>query len=278
MNYTKAAFKCGRFDFNLRRPLIMGIINTTPDSFSDGGRYVDLDAAMRRADAMIADGADIIDIGGESTRPFAPPVSLNEELDRTIPLLEKLQGHGVALSIDTYKPEVMSAALTAGADMINDIRALRQPGAIETVRESNCGLCVMHMHGDPTSMQSEPCVDNVIEKVTDFLAKRTNTLLENGVERERICVDPGFGFGKTIEQNYALLKHLELTASSYPLLAGMSRKSMLRDKTGRAPLDNLSSSVAAAVLAVERGAAIVRVHDVAETRDALNIWEALQAA
>jgi len=256
----------------------MGIVNTTPDSFSDGGRYVDLDAAMRRVDAMIADGADIIDIGGESTRPFAPPVSLDEELDRTIPLLEKLRDHGVPLSVDTYKPAVMAAALAAGADMINDIWALRQPGAIEAIRDSNCGLCVMHMHGEPESMQNRSFVDDVVAEVTNFLERRVDTLLKSGIQTERICVDPGFGFGKSVEQNYALLKHLELTRVGYPLLAGVSRKSMLRKKTGRTPQDCLSSSVTAAVIAVERGAAIVRVHDVAETRDALSILEALQAA
>ena len=278
MNSRKAAFRCGRFDFDLSRPLIMGIVNTTPDSFSDGGRYVDLDAAMRRVDAMIADGADIIDIGGESTRPFAPPVSLDEELDRTIPLLEKLRDHGVPLSVDTYKPAVMAAALAAGADMINDIWALRQPGAIEAIRDSNCGLCVMHMHGEPESMQNRSFVDDVVAEVTNFLERRVDTLLKSGIQTERICVDPGFGFGKSVEQNYALLKHLELTRVGYPLLAGVSRKSMLRKKTGRTPQDCLSSSVTAAVIAVERGAAIVRVHDVAETRDALSILEALQAA
>jgi dihydropteroate synthase len=256
----------------------MGIVNTTPDSFSDGGRYVDLDAAMRRVDAMIADGADIIDIGGESTRPFAPPVSLDEELDRTIPLLEKLRDHGVPLSVDTYKPAVMAAALAAGADMINDIWALRQPGAIEAIRDSNCGLCVMHMHGEPESMQNRSFVDDVVAEVTNFLERRVDILLKSGIQTERICVDPGFGFGKSVEQNYALLKHLELTRVGYPLLAGVSRKAMLRKKTGRTPQDCLSSSVTAAVIAVERGAAIVRVHDVAQTRDALSILEALQAA
>jgi len=256
----------------------MGILNTTPDSFSDGGRYANLDDAIRRAEVMILDGADIIDIGGESTRPFALPVSLDEELDRTIPLVEKLQGYGVALSVDTSKPDVMKAALAAGADMINDIWAFRQPGALDAVRASDCALCVMHMHRDPSSMQDAPFVDNAIEAVIDFLSRHVDVLLEAGIQRERICVDPGFGFGKSVDQNYALLKHLKKLALGYPLLAGLSRKSMLRDKTGRSALDSLSSSVAAAVLAVDRGASIVRVHDVAETRDALTIWEALMAA
>ncbi|WP_205417366.1 dihydropteroate synthase [Trinickia diaoshuihuensis] len=279
---------CGRFTLRFERPLVMGILNVTPDSFSDGGRYIVRDVAMRQAQKMLADGVDIIDIGGESTRPGAPPVPLEEELERVLPVVEALAGVGVPLSIDTYKPEVMRAALAAGADLINDIWGFRRPGALEAVRDSDCGLCVMHMLGEPQTMQrSEIDYADVVGDVRAFLQERVQALQQAGIARSRISVDPGFGFGKAArEHNYALLARLRETAprpavgqAPYPILAGMSRKSMLGAVTGRAqPAERVAASVAAAVCAVERGAAIVRVHDVAETVDALKIWAAVRDA
>ena len=274
-------WQCGRFSFSLERPLVMGILNATPDSFSDGGRFAAVDAALHQAEQMLAAGVDIIDIGGESTRPGAPPVPLDEELERVIPLVDELRDAGVALSIDTYKPEVMIEALGHGADMINDIWALRLPGAIEAVAPTRCGLCVMHMIGDPQTMQTNPAnaYDDVVADVEQFLAERLAALDAAGIARERVSVDPGFGFGKTVEQNYALLANLPRTApAGLPVLAGMSRKSMLGAVINKPAGERLAASVAAAVLAVERGARIVRVHDVAETIDALKVWGALRAA
>ncbi len=266
----------------------MGILNVTPDSFSDGGRYAAPDDALSQAERMVREGADIIDIGGESTRPGAPAVPLEEELARVIPIVEALRDAGVPLSIDTYKPEVMRAALAAGADLVNDVWGFRRPGAIDAVRDSDCGLCVMHMLGEPETMQrGTPQYDDVVTDVRAFLTERAETLIREGVARNRISVDPGFGFGKsTIEHNYALLAHLADTApivpagaAPYPILAGMSRKSMFGKLTGRAtPRENVAASVAGAVLAAERGAAIIRVHDVAETVDALKVWAAVRDA
>ncbi len=266
----------------------MGILNVTPDSFSDGGRYVVRDAAIRQAEKMLADGVDIIDIGGESTRPGAPPVPVDEELERVVPVVEALVTAGVPLSIDTYKPEVMRATLAAGADLINDIWGFRRPGALDAVRESQCGLCVMHMLGEPQTMQrAEIDYEDVVADVRAFLQGRVEALIEAGIARARISVDPGFGFGKaTREHNYALLARLRETAprpaageAPYPILAGMSRKSMLGVVTGRSsPAERVAASIAAAVCAVERGAAIVRVHDVAETVDALKVWAAVREA
>jgi dihydropteroate synthase len=280
--------QCGRHTLTFERPLVMGILNVTPDSFSDGGRYAARDDALRQAEAMVREGADILDIGGESTRPGAPPVSLEEELARVIPIVEALRGAGVPLSVDTYKPEVMRAALAAGADLINDVWGFRRPGAIDAVRDSQCGLCIMHMLGEPQTMQrGKPEYDDVVADVRAFLTERVETLVREGVGRNRISVDPGFGFGKsTIEHNYALLAHLAETAprvpagvAPYPILAGMSRKSMFGKVTGRAtPRENVAASVAGAVLAAERGAAIIRVHDVAETVDALKVWKAVRDA
>ncbi|WP_420813218.1 dihydropteroate synthase [Pararobbsia silviterrae] len=259
----------------------MGILNATPDSFSDGGRFIARDAALRHAEQMIAAGVDIIDIGGESTRPGAPPLALDAELERVIPLVDELRDAGVAISIDTYKPEVMAESLAHGADMINDIWGLRLPGALEAVAASDCGLCVMHMIGDPQTMQTAPesAYDDVVADVAQFLAHRVADLESAGVARARISVDPGFGFGKTVEQNYALLADLPRTApAGVPVLAGMSRKSMLGAVINKPATERLAASVAAAVLAVERGARIVRVHDVAETIDALKVWAAMRAA
>jgi dihydropteroate synthase len=276
--------QCGRFTLSFERPLIMGILNVTPDSFSDGGRFVARDAALAQAAEMIRDGADIIDIGGESTRPGAPPVPLDEELERVIPVIDALRAAGVALSIDTYKPAVMRAALNAGADMVNDIWGLRREGALDAVKDSTCGVCVMHMLGEPQTMQiHEPLYRDVVTEVREFFEERVRTLTSEGIAVERICLDPGFGFGKSvIDHNYALLAHFaEIRPSNLrvPLLAGMSRKSMLGAVTGRdQPVERVAASVAAAVCAAQRGAAIVRVHDVAATSDALKVWQAVRAA
>ncbi|PRX30244.1 dihydropteroate synthase [Paraburkholderia sp. BL18I3N2] len=276
--------QCGRFKLTFERPLVMGILNVTPDSFSDGGKYAMRGDALRQAERMMLDGADIIDIGGESTRPGAPPVPLDEELERVIPLVDQLRGANVPLSIDTYKPEVMRHTLAAGADLINDIWGFRMPGAIDAVRDSECGLCVMHMLGEPQTMQlGEPVYDDVVSEVRDFLEERVATLERAGIARARISVDPGFGFGKTVvEHNYTLLAHLPDTAPRaeppYPILAGMSRKSMVGAVVGRPAPERVAGSIAAAVCAAERGAAILRVHDVAQTVDALKVWAAMRDA
>ncbi|CAH2786766.1 MAG: Dihydropteroate synthase (EC [uncultured Paraburkholderia sp.] len=278
-----APLQCGRFTLTFERPLLMGILNITPDSFSDGGKYAMYGDALRQAERMMLEGADIIDIGGESTRPGAPPVALDEELERVIPLIEQLHGANVPLSIDTYKPEVMRRALDAGADLINDIWGFRMPGAIEAVRNSACGLCVMHMFGEPQTMQiSEPAYD-VVSDVRRFLEERVAELKQAGIARSRISVDPGFGFGKSVvEHNYAMLARLPETAPQadplYPILAGISRKSMVGAVVGRPVLERVAGSIAAAVCAAERGAAILRVHDVAQTVDALKVWAAMREA
>jgi dihydropteroate synthase len=260
----------------------MGILNVTPDSFSDGGKFQMRDAALRRAEAMIREGVHILDIGGESTRPGAPDVSLGEELDRVLPVIEALRDCGVALSIDTYKPDMMRAALDAGADMINDIRAFTEDGALEVVARSQCGVCAMHMQGSPATMQDAPSYDDVVDEVRHFLERRVIALESSGVARERIVVDPGFGFGKSVAHNFRLLRDLPMTSpGGLPILVGMSRKSMLaavmpvQGGEVAAPVDRVIASVAAAVCAAERGAAIVRVHDVAQTVEALSVWSAL---
>ncbi|CAH2783190.1 MAG: Dihydropteroate synthase (EC [uncultured Caballeronia sp.] len=274
--------QCGRFQLNFERPLVMGILNVTPDSFSDGGRFLTHDAALARAEKMLADGADMIDIGGESTRPGAPPVLLDEELERVVPIVEALHTVQVPLSVDTYKPAVMRAVLDAGADMINDIWGLRQEGALDAVKNSNCGLCVMHMLGEPRTMQvHEPFYEDVVADVRAFFEERMAALGHAGIESSRISLDPGYGFGKTVEHNYVLLAHLRSTlpaGTNFPLLAGMSRKSMLDTVTGRSAGERLAASVAAAVCTAERGAAIIRVHDVAETVNALKVWQATKNA
>ena len=275
--------QCGRFTFTFERPLVMGILNVTPDSFSDGGLYAEPSKARRQAELMLAEGADIIDIGGESTRPGAPPVPLEDELDRVIPLVKELSDADIPVSVDTYKPEVMRHALAAGADLINDIWGFRMPGAIEAVKDSQCGLCVMHMLGEPQTMQAgEPAYADVVAEIRAFLDERVNTLMGAGVAKNRICVDPGFGFGKTVEHNYALLAHLPETApivgTPLPILAGMSRKSMLGAVVQRPPQQRVVASVAAAVCAAERGAAIIRVHDVEQTVQGLQVWAAMRDA
>jgi dihydropteroate synthase len=260
---------------DLSRPLIMGIVNVTPDSFSDGGRYLSAPAALAHAERLVAQGADLLDIGGESTRPGAADVSETEELDRVLPLVEALRASGVTISVDTSKPAVMRAALAAGAAVINDVRAFRAQGALEAVRGSDCGLVLMHMLGSPRTMQSEPQYANVVADVAAFLRGRVADLANAGVDLCRTAIDPGFGFGKSVEHNFALLRRLPaLQAIGRPVLAGLSRKSMLGAVTGRTVNERVAASVAAAVLAVERGARIVRVHDVAATRDALQVWAA----
>ena len=272
-------FQCGRYRLPLdqkKSPLVMGILNVTPDSFSDGGRFDSLESALERAEQMIADGVDIIDIGGESSRPGAAPLPLAEELRRVLPVVYALRDCGKPLSIDTYKPEVMREAIAAGADMINDINGLRAAGALEAVRDSDCGLCVMHMLRDPQTMQEEPHYQDVVREVTDFLQQCVAQLEAAGVARERLCIDPGFGFGKTLTHNVALLKNIDQIqqALGLPLLAGLSRKSMLAGITGKAVPDRLAGSLALALVAAANGARILRVHDVAETVDALKVWHA----
>ena len=266
----------GRFGFNLQgtQALVMGILNITPDSFSDAGQYQHLEFAISRAEQMIVDGVDIIDIGGESSRPGAPPLPLQDELARVMPVLYALRDCGKPLSVDTYKPEVMREAILAGADMINDINGFRAPGAIEAVRDSDCALCIMHMQSVPQTMQDQPQYEDVVREVIAFLHERIDTMTAAGIARERLCVDPGFGFGKTVEQNYALLRATRQLRSELdlPVLAGLSRKSMIGAVTGRPVEQRLAGSVAGALAAVAQGAEIIRVHDVAETVDALKVW------
>ncbi|MDX8124089.1 dihydropteroate synthase [Janthinobacterium sp. GMG2] len=266
----------GRFGFNLQgtQALVMGILNITPDSFSDAGQYQHLEFAISRAEQMIVDGVDIIDIGGESSRPGAPPLPLKDELARVMPVLYALRDCGKPLSVDTYKPEVMREAILAGADMINDINGFRAPGAIEAVRDSDCALCIMHMQSVPQTMQDQPQYEDVVREVIDFLRARIDTMTAAGIARERLCIDPGFGFGKTVEQNYALLRATRQLRSELglPVLAGLSRKSMIGAVTGRPVEQRLAGSVAGALAAVAQGAEIIRVHDVAETVDALKVW------
>lgn len=270
---------CGNFYLDLSSPAVMGILNLTPDSFSDGGRYADSDKAIRHALAMVGEGAAIIDIGGESTRPGAAAVTMQQELDRVMPVVESLVAElPVPVSVDTSKPEVMQAAISAGAGMINDVMALRAQGAIEAVRDADhVALCLMHMQGKPRTMQQNPVYGDVVSEVRDFLLERAAACERGGIKRSRILLDPGFGFGKTLEHNVALLKNTDLLAGEgYPLLVGISRKSMIGQLLGDVPVDQrLQGSVAAAVVAAMKGASILRVHDVRETVDALRIVEAL---
>ena len=275
-----AYFQCGRYRFDLSgpfaRPLVMGILNVTPDSFSDGGNHVTLSAALFRAEQMIEEGADIIDIGAESTRPGAEPVSVQEELDRLMPVVEALRECGKPLSIDTHKPEVMTAALAAGADMINNIAGFSSAGSVKSLVPGDCGLCVMHMQGSPKTMQISPVYVDVTKETIAFLKERTEALFAAGVSRERICIDPGFGFGKTFEQNLTLFKDLAQIRSALqlPLLVGLSRKSLIGAITGRDLRGRLAGNLGAALSAISHGADILRVHEVAETVDALKVWRA----
>lgn len=265
---------------DLTRPRVMGILNVTPDSFSDGGRYLDRAEALERAHQMVAEGAALVDIGGESTRPGSQPVGADEEIRRVAPLVEALApAIPVPISVDTSKPEVMRAAVAAGAGFINDVRALREPGALEAVRDLAVPVCLMHMLGEPRTMQEAPGYGDVVAEVADFLARRAQTCVDAGIPRERILIDPGFGFGKTLEHNLALLRGLErLTASGLPVLVGISRKSMIGALVERGVGERLAGSLAAAVLAVVKGARIIRAHDVAATVDALKVASAVLAA
>lgn len=270
---------CGGLSLPLDRPRIMGVLNVTPDSFSDGGLWTDPERALRHAVDMVDEGADIIDVGGESTRPGAEDVSTEQELDRVIPLIERLARQIEApISIDTSKPVVMREAVAAGAGMINDVYALRREGALEAAASLRVPVCLMHMQGEPRDMQNDPRYSDVVGEVRDFLAGRAQACLDAGIAADRIVVDPGFGFGKSLEHNLELLRGLpKFTLLGYPVLAGLSRKSMLGTITGRGPGDRVAASVAAALLAVQNGASIVRVHDVAETVGALKILSALES-
>ena len=274
-------WRCGRFLFDFakrNRPIVMGILNATPDSFSDGGKFRSPKDAIAQAERMLADGVDLIDIGGESTRPGAEPVGLQEELDRVLPVIEALKDCGVPLSIDTYKSETMRHALNAGVDCVNDIWALRQTGAVDAVLESqNCGIVLMHMQRDPLTMQFNPEYINVIAEVKQFLKDQADLLISSGIANDRIAIDPGFGFGKSLEHNLNMLTNFtEFSSLGFPVLAGISRKSMIGKITGKDTNDRVAASIAAAIMAADRGATIVRVHDVAETVDALKLWEAIQ--
>lgn len=269
-------FRCGKYQFDLKRPIVMGIVNVTPDSFSDGGSHASTVTAIAHAHRLVSEGADILDIGGESTRPGAAYVSEQEELDRVLPVIEGLRSIAIPISIDTYKPVVMRAALLAGASMVNDVNALQTEGALAVVTNSDAAVCLMHKQGTPQTMQRRPVYQNVVEEVSAFLRERVAVLEAAGVARERIAIDPGFGFGKTVEHNLELLRHLgALGTLGVPILAGLSRKSMLGVITGREVGDRVSASVAAAMLAVQQGAAIVRVHDVRDTVDALKVLNAV---
>ena len=272
-----AVWRTSRFHLNLERTLVMGIVNATPDSFSDNGRHATATAALRHCEQLLKDGADILDIGGESTRPGSTAVALEEELDRVLPVLRAAVQLGVPVSIDTYKPQVMQAALDAGADIVNDIWALRQVGARQVVASHPaCGVCLMHMQGQPASMQLQPLQGDAVPQVLSFLEHSAQALHALGVEKNRIALDPGIGFGKTVQQNFALLaRQSELLELGYPLLAGWSRKSSLGAVTGLEAPARMVPSVAAAVLAAEHGASIVRVHDVRETVHALAVWQAM---
>lgn len=278
MAQSLPVLRCRGRVLGLERPVVMGVLNVTPDSFSDGGRFVRLDAAVERGLQMAEEGAAIIDVGGESTRPGAQPVDLHEELRRVIPVIARLRDRTPAiLSVDTSKPEVMVAAATAGAAMINDVRALREPGALEAAETSGCAVCLMHMLGDPRTMQDAPSYREVVAEVRYFLEERVGVCFRAGIPAERIVLDPGFGFGKTLAHNLELLRHLgEVSVRGLPVLAGLSRKSMVGAITGRSADERAQGSVALAVVAALNGARILRVHDVAATVDALKVVAAVQ--
>jgi dihydropteroate synthase len=277
MTITNTKWQCGSRVLDLAEPVVMGVLNVTPDSFSDGGRFVAHASALEHARSMIAEGAAIIDIGGESTRPGASPADAAEELQRVIPIIEALRRESpVFISVDTSKPEVMRAAVAAGADIINDVRALAESGALEAAAASNAGLCLMHMLGEPRTMQDAPHYDNVVEDVSSFLAARMRACRDAGVDTARLTIDPGFGFGKTTAHNLVLLKNLAaLEALGAPIVVGLSRKSMLAKITGRAVESRIFGSVALAAIAVLNGARIVRAHDVAATWDAVRVASAV---
>lgn len=269
--------QCGRFSLSLDRPLVMGIVNLTPDSFSNDGLGNDVERAVAHAREQFEAGADILDIGAESSRPGASPTSVDEELRRLLPVLERISDWGVPVSVDTYKPAVMRAAILLGASMINDISGLSHPAAMDAVCASDCAICIMHMLGEPGTMQQAPQYRDVVSEVHDFLAEKVAACAVAGINRGRLVLDPGFGFGKTLEHNLALFRRLTaLSIDALPLLVGVSRKSMLGTITGRSVDARLSASVAAAVLAAQKGAKILRVHDVAATKDALAVLAAIE--
>jgi len=273
--------RCGDKTLDLARPVVMGVLNVTPDSFSDGGRFATTEAAVAQGLRLVEEGAAILDIGGESTRPGAAPVGLDEELRRVVPVVERLLAAGVraVISVDTSKPEVMRAAVAAGAGLINDVRSLAEPGALEAVARSDCAVCLMHMQGDPSTMQRAPSYVDVVKEVKAFLLERVQRCLAAGVAPGRIAIDPGFGFGKTLEHNLELLRHLgELSAAGWPVLVGLSRKSIVGTITGRGAGERVHGSVALAVVAALNGARIVRAHDVAATVDALKMVAAFQGS
>lgn len=273
-----AQLQCGRFRLSLHRPLIMGVVNVTPDSFSDGGRFLEPAAALAHAHQLIEEGADLIDIGAESSRPGAVSmVSAEEELRRLLPVLRGLRDAQAPVSVDTTKPEVIRAALAEGASMINDINALRTPGAVAEVAATGAAVCLMHMQGTPGTMQQHPVYEDVVVEVKAFLQARVRAACAAGIALERIAIDPGFGFGKTLEHNLELLRHLaEFEELGVPLLAGWSRKSSLGKITGKPFGERLAASIAAALIAAQNGARILRVHDVAATRDALAVHAAVE--
>ena len=271
-------FSCGKYELDLSRPHVMGIVNVTPDSFSDGGKYESTEKAVEHALQLIAEGADILDIGGESTRPGATPLSLTDEMKRVLPVIEQLSKLvNVPLSIDTYKPEVMRAAIAAGADMVNDVRALQEPGALQIVAASQVGVCLMHMQGTPKTMQLDPQYADVVSEVKAFLSARLTAVKAAGIAPQRVLLDPGFGFGKRTVHNIALLQQLpSIAALGQPLLVGLSRKSVLGKITGGDVYVRLHASLAACVISVMKGARIVRVHDVKATADALKVVAAVE--
>jgi dihydropteroate synthase len=271
-------WQCGRFAFTRSQPLIMGIVNVTPDSFSDGGLSFATENALRHARLLIEQGAKIIDVGGESTRPGATTVPVDREIERIVPVLEALRHAGVAISVDTRKPEVMRAALEAGADMINDIDGFRNPLSRDIVSDHpSCGLCIMHMQGEPMTMQRAPTYTDVVNEVFKTLHDHAQALIAQGVNPDRIALDPGFGFGKTTDHNYSILAHLnQLVALGFPVLVGLSRKSMIGSVIDKPVDQRLLGSVAGALIAVEQGAMIVRVHDVDATQDVIKVWQATQ--
>jgi len=267
----------GKHRLDVTYPRVMGIVNVTPDSFSDGGRYFNAQRALAHARRLVADGADIVDVGGESTRPGALPVSEVEELERILPLVETLANDGVLVSVDTMKAAVMRPAIVAGAVMINDVGALQESAAMEAIAATDVAICLMHMQGAPRTMQADPQYADVVHEVRDFLVARAQACEAAGIAHNRIAIDPGFGFGKTVAHNLALLRGLPaLAAAGYPVIAGLSRKNTIGRITGREVGDRLAGSLAAALAAVARGAAIVRVHDVRETVDALKVWRAVE--
>ncbi|NEN75810.1 dihydropteroate synthase [Pelistega sp. NLN82] len=273
-------FQCGRFELGLERPFIMGIVNVTPDSFSDGMQHFTTEKAIAHGLQLIQEGADILDIGGESTRPGAEPVSIEEEINRILPVIRGLKNCGVPLSIDTFKPEVMQAALAEGADLINDIYALQQEGAIEVLKQyPKAGICIMHMYGEPKTMQLNPpdYNGNITLAVYQFLQERIAIMEEQGIASNRIMIDPGFGFGKTVEQNYELLANMhQLQALNKPILVGVSRKSMIGAVTGQPTENRVAGSIAAGLAGLDRGAIVLRVHDVWQTKSAIDVWNKIK--